>query len=58
MADKYLSPQVTYESDKEIHKILREPRGVTVAILPWNYPYMNVCLAMRTSAYCRKYYCL
>ena len=42
MADKYLSPQVTYESDKEIHKILREPRGVTVAILPWNYPYMNV----------------
>lgn len=42
MADKYLSPQTTYESDREVHKILREPRGVIAAVLPWNYPYMNV----------------
>ncbi|MBI2075027.1 aldehyde dehydrogenase [Candidatus Daviesbacteria bacterium] len=42
MADKYLLPQVTYESGKEVHKILREPRGVIAAILPWNYPYMNI----------------
>lgn len=42
MADKYLLPQITYESDKEIHKIFREPRGVIASILPWNYPFMNV----------------
>ncbi len=42
MVDKYLAPQITYESDKEIHKILHEPRGVIAAILPWNYPYMNI----------------
>lgn len=42
MAEKYLSPQVTYETDSEIHRVYREPRGVIAAILPWNYPYMNV----------------
>lgn len=42
MADKYLSPQVTYETNTEIHRVYREPRGVIAAILPWNYPFMNV----------------
>ncbi len=42
MAEKYLSPQVSFESDTEIHRIYHEPRGVIAAILPWNYPFMNV----------------
>ncbi len=42
MAEKYLSPQITYESDTEVHNLCREPRGVIAAILPWNYPFMNV----------------
>lgn len=42
MAGKYLSPQVILETEKEIHRVYREPRGVIAAILPWNYPFMNV----------------
>lgn len=42
MAHKYLSPELVSESDNQAIKILREPRGVIAAILPWNYPYMNI----------------
>lgn len=42
MAKKYLSPQVTFETKTEIHKVYHEPRGVVASICPWNYPYMNV----------------
>jgi acyl-CoA reductase-like NAD-dependent aldehyde dehydrogenase len=42
MAEKYLSPRITLETEKEIHRVYREPRGVIAAILPWNYPFMNV----------------
>jgi succinate-semialdehyde dehydrogenase/glutarate-semialdehyde dehydrogenase len=42
MSNKYLKPEVTFKSKNEIHTIFREPRGVIAAILPWNYPYMNV----------------
>lgn len=39
-AEKYLSPEVTFESDTEIHTVYYEPRGVIAAITPWNYPFM------------------
>lgn len=39
-AEQYLSPEVTYESDAEIHTVYYEPRGVIAAITPWNYPFM------------------
>ena len=38
-AQKYLSPEITYENDKAIHKIYREPIGVCGVILPWNFPF-------------------
>lgn len=42
MADKYLSPEISFSTDTETHRIYHEPRGVIAAICPWNYPYMNV----------------
>ncbi len=35
---KYLKDEVTYEDQKQIHKIVYEPLGVAAAIAPWNYP--------------------
>jgi len=42
LSERYLSPQVTIDTDTELHRIYREPWGVVAAICPWNYPYMNV----------------
>mgnify|MGYP000989602993 FL=1 len=39
-AEKYLSPENTFESDTEIHTVYYEPKGVIAAITPWNYPFM------------------
>lgn len=39
-AEKYLSPEVTFENDREIHTVFYEPKGVIAAITPWNYPFM------------------
>lgn len=41
-AERYLAPKITYEDDKIIHEVVREPWGVVACICPWNYPYMNV----------------
>ncbi len=40
-ATKYLSPEISYESEHEIHTVYREPRGVIVAITSWNFPLSN-----------------
>jgi len=40
-ATAYLSPEVTYEDDNEIHAVYREPYGVTAVIVPWNFPFSN-----------------
>ncbi len=38
-AEKYLSPEITKETEKELHKVYYEPKWVVVAIAPWNYPF-------------------
>lgn len=38
---KYLSPEVTYEDDKSIHRVFYEPIGVAAVITPWNFPLSN-----------------
>lgn len=40
-ASKYLSPEITYEDDKSIHKVYYEPIGVAAVITPWNFPISN-----------------
>jgi NAD-dependent aldehyde dehydrogenases len=41
-AEKYLSPEITFENDVEIHKVFYEPKGVVASITPWNYPFSNL----------------
>lgn len=36
-----LAPEVSYEDEKSIHTVYREPRGVVAVIIPWNYPMSN-----------------
>ena len=40
-AEKYLSPETTFEDDKEIHQVFYEPIGVAAVIIPWNFPFAN-----------------
>ena len=40
-AAECLKPEVTYESESEIHEIYHMPYGVIAAIAPWNYPFSN-----------------
>lgn len=40
-AHEALDPEITYEDDKEIHQVYREPWGVVAAIIPWNFPLSN-----------------
>lgn len=41
-AEKYVSPETTFESDTELHQVVREPIGVAALIIPWNFPLGNV----------------
>jgi len=34
-----LAPEITRETDNELHTVFYEPRGIIVAIAPWNYPF-------------------
>lgn len=40
-AEKYLRPETTFESDKEIHQVFYEPIGVAAVVIPWNFPFDN-----------------
>lgn len=40
-AEKYLSPDTTFENEKEIHQVFHEPIGVAAVIIPWNFPFAN-----------------
>jgi succinate-semialdehyde dehydrogenase / glutarate-semialdehyde dehydrogenase len=37
-AQKYLNPEITFENETETHRVYYEPKGVVIAIAPWNYP--------------------
>jgi len=37
--EKYLSDEIIFEDEKAVHKVVYEPIGVTVVIIPWNLPY-------------------
>ncbi len=38
-----IASEITFESDKEIQKIFYEPKGIVVAISPFNYPFSLCC---------------
>ncbi len=38
-AQEWLAPEITYESDTEIHYLYYEPKGVAGISVPWNYPF-------------------
>lgn len=38
---KFLSPEITYENESEIHEVVHEPIGVAALIIPWNFPLAN-----------------
>lgn len=40
-AEKYLSPETTFEDEKTIHQVFYEPIGVAAVIVPWNFPMSN-----------------
>lgn len=40
-AEKYLSPEITFENSHQIHTLHREPIGVAAIIIPWNFPFGN-----------------
>lgn len=40
-AEQYLKPEVTFEDENEIHKVIYEPKGVVAVIVPWNFPFSN-----------------
>ncbi|TSC89210.1 MAG: Succinate-semialdehyde dehydrogenase [Parcubacteria group bacterium Gr01-1014_3] len=39
-AEKCLAAETTFEDEKEIHRVYREPLGVAAVIIPWNYPFL------------------
>ena len=40
-AEKYLSPETTFENETELHQVVYEPIGVAALIIPWNFPLAN-----------------
>jgi succinate-semialdehyde dehydrogenase / glutarate-semialdehyde dehydrogenase len=42
-ASECLSPEVTRETESELHIVHYEPRWVVLAIAPWNYPF-SMCI--------------
>ena len=42
-AKNYISPEITFEDEKQIQKVFYEPKGVVVAISPFNYPFSLCC---------------
>jgi len=45
-AEKYLSPEISFEDDTTINTVYYEPTGVAAAITPWNFPFCNFIWAV------------
>ncbi len=41
-SERYLSPEVSFENDTELHTVSYEPIGVSAVIMPWNFPFSNL----------------
>ena len=39
-AEKYLSPEITFEDKDQLHMVHYEAKWIVAAITPWNYPFM------------------
>ncbi len=44
-AKKYIADEITFEDEKQIQKVLYKPRGIVLAISPFNYP-ISLCVAI------------
>lgn len=42
-AEEVLKPEITYEDDEKMHKVIYAPRGVSVVISPFNFPFSLSC---------------
>lgn len=42
-AEKVLTPEITYEDDEQMQKVVYAPRGVSVVISPFNFPFSLSC---------------
>ncbi|MDE6141961.1 MAG: aldehyde dehydrogenase family protein [Bacilli bacterium] len=42
-AEKVLAPEITYEDDVQMQKVVYAPRGVSVVISPFNFPFSLSC---------------
>lgn len=40
--EKYISPEVSFENESEIHTVYYESIGVAAVIMPWNFPFANL----------------
>ncbi|MFH1506668.1 MAG: aldehyde dehydrogenase family protein [archaeon] len=44
-APEFLKDEITYEDKNEHHRVIYEPWGVAVSIVPWNFPMENFLLS-------------
>ncbi len=42
-AEKVLEPEITYEDEEQMQKVVYAPRGVSVVISPFNFPFSLSC---------------
>ncbi len=40
--EKYISSEVSFENETELHTVYYEPIGVAAVIMPWNFPFSNL----------------
>ena len=40
-AQKYLTPEITYQNDSVVNEVFYEPIGTAAVITPWNFPTSN-----------------